>query len=81
MITLEFSKKDMERADFYTPVKLEYEGHPEDLGNLVNMFRSFAFALSFTEDMINEAIPDPYSDKCEGCEYRDRDWQKIFNLV
>lgn len=62
MIRLQFTNEDF-KNDFlttYTPVAVEFEGHPETMDEYVKMVRGFAFNLGFSEELINEYIVDPY---------------------
>ena len=62
MITLEFSNEDLSETikKHHNSVKISFEGVPADLSELAKYFRTFCFAMSYSEDCINTMIVDPY---------------------
>lgn len=62
MVRLQFTNEDFKNdlLPSYTPITMEFEGHPESMDEYVRMIRGFAFNLGFSEKLINEYIVDPY---------------------
>lgn len=60
MIILKFSDEDLTERDkqFYTSVELKFEGTSQNAYELARQFRSFMYALSYPESIINEVLPD-----------------------